>query len=219
MSLPKTNNTGITSSGSERARDIGSLRAAYHGASQSDKTWEILRLYDKKANGSPDLLEPPAGEPPLSIYEKTDMALYVLHDKPAFTSKTRTAAAPLSFNPSPQAVNLFNKVVERMVIYETNAASSQRLMSDFNLCQDVARPMRDIQITFLHHAFNLESRERVVAVYKLVEEDFFAAWAELEVNGALDNPVFPMNQGLTHAASPVPAWLQKRKARADKSSR
>jgi hypothetical protein len=79
--------------------------------------------------------------------------------------------------------------------------------------------MEDNQITFLHNAFNLESRERVVAVYELVEKDFFAAWAELEVNGRLDNPVFPMNEGSTHPASPVLAWLQKRKARADKSSR
>jgi hypothetical protein len=216
--MPKNNNTGIASGGSERARDIGSLRAAYHGASQSDNTWEIMRLYDKKANGSPDLLEPPASGP-LSIYEKTDAALYLMHDKPAFKSKTRTAAAPLSFNPSPQAVSLFNNAVERIVIYETNAASSQRLMSDFNLCLDVAGTMEDNQITFLHNAFNLESRERVVAVYELVEKDFFAAWAELEVNGRLDNPVFPMNEGSTHPASPVLAWLQKRKARADKSSR
>jgi hypothetical protein len=216
--MPKNNNTGIASGGSERARDIGALRAAYHGASQSDNTWEIMRLYDKKANGSPDLLEPPASGP-LSIYEKTDAALYLMHDKPAFKSKTRTAAAPLSFNPSPQAVNLFNKAHERMVIYETNAASSQRLMADFNLCLDVAGTMRDNQITLLHHAFNLESRERVVAVYELVEKDFFAAWAELEVNDRLENPVFPMNQGSTHPASPVSAWLQERKARADKSSR
>jgi hypothetical protein len=98
MSLPKNNNTGITSSGSERARDIGSLRAAYHGASKSDNTWEILRLYDAKANGSPDLLQPPASGP-LSIYEKTDAALYIVHDKPAFTSKIRTAEAPPLLQP------------------------------------------------------------------------------------------------------------------------
>jgi hypothetical protein len=38
--------------GSARARDIGVLRAAIHGASKSDNTWEIMRLYDENPNGS-----------------------------------------------------------------------------------------------------------------------------------------------------------------------
>jgi hypothetical protein len=170
-----------------------------------------MRLYDETANGSPDL-EPPKGSKPLTVYEKTECKLNSIHKKPAFRSMDRTAAAPLSVNPSPQSVILFNKAVDRIMVYENhaNAASTQRLMYDFNLCIEVAGTMHDIYITFLHDAFNLETRERIVALYRSVEEDFFAAWAELEVTSSFHNPVFPMEQGSTHPASPVPAWLEKR---------
>lgn len=33
--------------------------------------------------------------------------------------------------------------------------------------------------------------------------DFFAAWAELEVEGRQGGPVFDMAEGMTHEASPV----------------
>jgi hypothetical protein len=210
MSPPKTKNTGITSSGSEKARYIGSLRAAYHGASKSDNTWEILRLYDEKANGSPDL-EPPPGRERLTLYEKTEAALYIMYGEPVFTSKTRTADEPLSFNPTPKSVYLFNQAVYRMVNYERNANSegAKRLMAQFNLCLDVAGTMRDIQTTFLHHAFN-EPQSVVAEVLKFVEYDFFAAWAELEVNNKYKWAIFTIEEGATHTASPIPAWLEKR---------
>ena len=66
----------------------------------------------------------------------------------------------------------------------------------------------------------------MATVLKSVDEDFLAAWAELEVNNKYIKPILAINEGLTHPSSPVPGWLQLRitnaaalKERVDKLSK
>jgi hypothetical protein len=88
------------------------------------------------------------------------------------------------------------------VSWSSNRTATTRLARPCTL--DNNRPAdKDFRKTvFLRLAFN-EGHYTVVYLTGLTWNNFFATWAELEVSNKYNDPVFPMNKGLTHAASPI----------------
>jgi hypothetical protein len=157
-----------TTAGSQKARDIALIRAAYRGDAGWDNTWKIIHQYNTKAKGSPSNF---------STFEKTWNEIFGnAKQKPAFEygdSKTEIHI-PLSPEPSQESVHLFNGAIERMVFYEANInfGSSQLLKAKFTECLGSVGDMRYIQTTFLSHAFNT-THELTTRVFRRIWSQAF----------------------------------------------
>jgi hypothetical protein len=187
--------TTATTEGSKTARDVGILRAAFVTDTKWDNTWNIMREYNRSAR---DNTGPPPFAATWTEMEKTLTPIFQQTEIPSSTN------SPLSTDPSAEAVKRFNHAVRLVAVYERNSTNSK--------CQDLVTWFRsnenrigakDFQETvFLRHAF--DTRHHIVMnLTTKTYNDFYYAWAELEVGEEYNDPVFPMEEGLTNAASPV----------------
>lgn len=191
-----SSSSSSSSSGSQKARDIGLLRAAFRGNDKWNNTWNIMRAYNSHARHA-------TGPPPFAA----TWAEIEVHVTPAFSENEINSSkeSPLSPSPSFEAMERYQDGLNRMIIYERNstAASSAALMEQFEIISRICGENVDyLKTVFLRHAFG-ESHTRVVDLTGITWNDFHVAWAELECNPKYNEPVFAMDKGLTHPKSPM----------------
>jgi hypothetical protein len=188
----------LSTAGSQKARDIALIYAAYRGTAGWDNTWKILHRFNEVAKWSPSNF---------STFERTwDDIFGKEAQKPAFEREQSKTDfwSPLSPKLSQESVLLFNKAIERMVFFETNEnwASAMLLESKFTNYLGKVGDMRYLQTTFLSHAFGMSHTE-TTRVFEFAGDDFLAAWAELEIDNRYNKPVFPLIEGWIDPASPL----------------
>ena len=186
--------TTATTAGSPMAREVGLLHAAFPTDGKWDNTWNIMREYNRAVGNN-------TGPPPLAA-TWTEMEKTLT---PAFqqTEINTSNKSPLSSNPTAEAVERFNHSVKLMIVFERNSTSTEckAIMTWF--AQNHLIGNKDfLQTVFLRHAFD-EPQHRIIDLTGKTWNNFYSAWAELEVGDEYNDPVFPMSEGTTHAASPI----------------
>ena len=194
VAMQMSTSTTATTAGSQKARDIGLLRATSRGHATYDNTWNVMREYNRSVAST-------TGPPPLeATWTEMEKSL-----APSFQlSKVNTSAeSPLSPNPSPLAIKRFNEATNRMVVFERYSTDQtcQNLVAWFAR-NHLLGDNDYLQTVFLRHAFD-ERQTKINDLTAMTWNNFFSAWAELEVNDDYNDPVFPMTEGMTNAASPV----------------
>jgi hypothetical protein len=187
--------TTPTIGGSEMARYVGTLHAAFVGEGWWSNIWNIMKEYNRGLSNS-------TGPPPLA-HTWTEMEKTLT---PTFqqTEINTSPNSPLSANPSEEAVKRFNHAVKLMVIFEHNSNDTkcQELVTWFTNNEPRLGNREALKTTFLAKAFN-ERHNTVPELTGKTWNNFFYAWAELEVGDKYNEPIFPMSEGLANAASPV----------------
>jgi hypothetical protein len=187
--------TTPTIGGSELARHVGLLRAAFPIEGTWKNIWNIMREYNRGLSNS-------TGPPPLA-HTWTEMEMTLT---PTFqqTEITTSPNSPLSANPCEEAVKRFNHAVKLMIIFEHNSNNPkcQELVTWFTNNEARLGYREALKTIFLAKAFN-ERHNTVSELTGRTGNNFFSAWAELEVGVKYNEPLFPMSEGLTNAASPV----------------
>ncbi|GAB7333654.1 hypothetical protein MBLNU13_g05211t1 [Cladosporium sp. NU13] len=186
--------TTVITAGTPKARDVGILCAAFVTDGKWNNTWNIMREYNRAASDN-------TGPPPLAA-TWTEMEKDVA---PVFqqTEINTSNKSPLSPNPTAEAIKRYNHAVKLMNVFERNSndANCQTLVASF--AQNHLIGDKDfLQTVFLRHAFD-EPQHKIIDLTGKTWNNFFSAWAELEVGEEYNDPVFSMDQGMTHAASPI----------------
>jgi hypothetical protein len=104
--------TTSTTTGSQKARDIGLLMAAFRGHAKWDNTWSIEIEYKSHASNSTG---PPALQATWTEMEKSLTPSFVLQES------TTSPESPLSPKPTPEATSRFNAACKRIMIFEQNS--------------------------------------------------------------------------------------------------
>jgi hypothetical protein len=120
------------------------------------------------------------------------------------TEITTSVNGPLSPNPSKEAVKGFNHTVKLMIIFEHNSnnARCQELVTWFTNNEPSLGNREALKTNFPAKAFN-ERHTTVSDLTGKTSNNFFSAWAELQVGDKYNELLFSMEDGLTNAASPV----------------
>lgn len=187
-----TSKQAATTTGSQAARDIGVLVAAFRAIDEpnSGTTWTCRRVYQTFIIGS--FL---AGPSPLQA-AWTDLEETFSGSTPLFslTEINTSPDSPLSPTACPASVALFNGAVGRISAYEhyTDDPNAQKVIP--SLTQHKTRIG-----TLMIAAFGL-SRTTIAAVYsKTCATDIVATWVELEQSYT---PTFSLSAAMTAPESP-----------------
>ena len=186
--------TTATTASTPKAHDVGVLRAAFVTNGKWNNTWNIMREYNRAVGNN-------TGPPPLAA-TWTEIEKDVT---PVFqqTEINTSDKSPLSPNSTAEAVERYNHAVKLMNVFERNSndANCQNLVASF--AQNHLIGNKDfLQAIFLRHVFD-EPQHRIIDLTGRTWNNFYYAWAELEVGEEYNDPVFPMSEGMTHAASPI----------------
>lgn len=177
-----------TTNGTTAQREIALLATAF--APKFD-AWAVKSYYDSHARNN-------TGPPPLAA-TWTDLAgvpgTSALFEQTAINTSTNS---PHSNTAHEGAVVIFNDSVKRLIIKEivSSNTNAQAVLAALNARADKATA----RTVFLSKAFDVKQFE-AATVYAQRLTDYFETWAELETRRG-SAPVFRLDEGLTHVASP-----------------
>lgn len=183
-----------TTAGSAMARDVGVLCAAFPTDGKWNNTWTIMREYNRSAGNN-------TGPPPFAAtWTEMEKSFTPTFQQTEVNTSYKSPLAPI---PEAEAVKRFNHAVKLMVIFERNSISAQCQAVKNWFAQNQHLGGRSfLETAFLRRAFD-EYHTTVIDLTGKTYDNFFCTWAELEVDEKYNAPVFPMDQGMTHAASPI----------------